>query len=77
MYGYSYGYANAGQQADSTLNDFELRVIADSGTDASVVHSGDVFRQLNTLSLLSASSLVCTCSAGKVSVLYSYTLITS
>jgi hypothetical protein len=77
MYGYSYGYASAGQQADSALNAFELRVTADGGTDASIVHSGDVFRELDTLSLLSASTLVCTCSAGKESVLYSYTLITS
>ena len=77
MYGYSYGYANAGQQADSTLNDFEIRVVADGGTDVSVVHSGDIFRELNTLSFLDKPTLTSTCSAGKVSVLYSYTLVTS
>jgi len=73
MYGYSYGYASSGQQTDSVLNDFELRVIADGGTDASVIHSGDVINDIRDLGLFNPNDLLllCGCSAGKESVLYS------
>jgi hypothetical protein len=73
MYGYSYGYASAGQQADSTLSEFELRVSEDGGTDASPVHTGDVINDIRDLDLFNANDLLllCGCSAGKEGVLYS------
>lgn len=73
MYGYSYGYASSGQQADSVLSEFELRVLQDGGTDASPVHSGDVINQIRNLGLYNENDLLllCGCSAGKEDVMYS------
>lgn len=69
MYGYSYGYTGE-QQADAILNEFEVYVRDDGGTDASPVHTGNVFNALRTAGLFDSATLICPCTSGKESNLY-------